>query len=231
METGASIKNIPLPNESDFNRFWQNVAFTANPNLCWNWTAAIYSIKKPYGIFYFNNKGYTASRVAYTFHFKEDPKELCVLHKCDNPKCVNPNHLFLGTNDDNVKDKVSKGRQAKNKCWNKGKETNFRLWNNKNCKASKEDFLEMKTLYEQNKMSTNELVKKFKISKQAISKGIKALGVEVPKRYTVLNAEQVLLIREEYKSTKISYSKLAKKYSININTINQILNRKTWKHI
>ena len=41
------------------------------------------------------------------------PKNMCVLHSCDNRKCVNPKHLFLGTRKDNAEDKVSKGRQAK----------------------------------------------------------------------------------------------------------------------
>jgi len=225
------IKYIPLPSESDFNRFWQKVAFTANANLCWNWTAEIQSEKKPYGIFHLKNKSYTASRVAYAFHFKEDPKELCVLHKCDNPQCVNPAHLFLGTNMDNVIDKVKKGRQSSVECWNKGKETKFRLWDNKNCKATKEDFLEMKSLYEQKKMSTNELVKKFKISKQAISKGIRALGADVPKIYTVLKEADVIQIREKRKNEKTSYNELAEEFNIHKATVYQILSRQTWKHI
>lgn len=51
-----------------------------------------------------------ASRAMWILTHKEIPKWMCVLHKCDNPKCVNPNHLFLGTQQDNMKDKQKKGR-------------------------------------------------------------------------------------------------------------------------
>jgi hypothetical protein len=53
-----------------------------------------------------------AHRIVYR-HFLGDPGDFCVLHRCDNPRCVNPDHLFLGTRTDNAADKVQKNRQAK----------------------------------------------------------------------------------------------------------------------
>jgi len=55
----------------------------------------------------------TAHRVAYELAFGNIQDGMQVLHRCDNPPCVNPAHLFLGTNADNVADKVAKGRQAR----------------------------------------------------------------------------------------------------------------------
>lgn len=55
---------------------------------------------------------YFSHRLSWFIHFGEWP-ELCVLHTCDNRKCVNPDHLFLGTNKDNVDDRVKKGRSAR----------------------------------------------------------------------------------------------------------------------
>lgn len=53
-----------------------------------------------------------ASRVAYAFHNNEDPADSYVCHKCDNPCCINPEHLFIGTHQDNMDDMSGKGRRA-----------------------------------------------------------------------------------------------------------------------
>lgn len=79
------------------------------PDECWNWTGKL----DGYGYGVCNiNRLCTAYRVAIWLDGK-DPKGHHVLHSCDNPKCVNPNHLRLGTNEDNMKDKMDKQRQTK----------------------------------------------------------------------------------------------------------------------
>jgi len=55
----------------------------------------------------------TAHRISWRLHNGDIPAGMCVLHKCDNPRCVRPEHLFLGTQADNIADKVRKGRQAR----------------------------------------------------------------------------------------------------------------------
>lgn len=79
------------------------------PNECWEWVAS----KHPFGYGYFQMRGSTklAHIVSYNLYIGEIPEGLCVLHSCDNPSCVNPNHFFLGTRTDNAIDKVKKGRQ------------------------------------------------------------------------------------------------------------------------
>jgi len=76
---------------------------------CWEWTA--YKGKSGYGAFWLNNTDKRAHRVSWVLHKGVIPKGQLVLHKCDNPGCVNPDHLFLGTTQDNINDKVAKGRQ------------------------------------------------------------------------------------------------------------------------
>jgi len=76
---------------------------------CWPWTAGTF--RNGYGQFIRSNGSHiTASRFAWIFAHGEIPDSICVLHKCDNPVCCNPDHLFLGTRGDNNRDAISKGR-------------------------------------------------------------------------------------------------------------------------
>jgi len=81
------------------------------PDGCHIWKAA----KDPqrYGKININGKTIRASRASYTIYNGEIPHGMVICHRCDNPPCVNPAHLFLGTISDNMKDAVAKGR-AKN---------------------------------------------------------------------------------------------------------------------
>lgn len=91
---------------------------------CWVYTGR--KDKGGYGDF----AGYRAHRVAYYLANDEQPGPLCVCHTCDNPSCVRPDHLFLGTHDDNAKDRNSKGRTAgrnRKMTWDKVREIR-RLW-------------------------------------------------------------------------------------------------------
>lgn len=63
-----------------------------------------------YGRVHYQGKGYFAHRFIYEYYNGEIPKGMIICHKCDNPKCVNIKHLFIGTHDDNVQDKIKKGR-------------------------------------------------------------------------------------------------------------------------
>ena len=89
-------------------RFWKKVS--VEPSGCWLWTRGKY--KDGYGGFKLDGKMVKVHRLSYQ-HFKGDiPEGLCVCHSCDNPVCVNPAHLWVGTNDDNITDKVGKWRHA-----------------------------------------------------------------------------------------------------------------------
>lgn len=91
-------------------RFWEKVQKT---KTCWLWTGANLGGKWPYGML--GKPGdptvlYKAHRLSWELHVGPIPDGLFVLHKCDVPLCVNPDHLFLGTAADNMADMVQKGR-------------------------------------------------------------------------------------------------------------------------
>jgi hypothetical protein len=91
-------------------RFWNSVGIKVD-NGCILWSAGVN--EDNYGVFWNGRKLVGAHRVAYELMVGPIPTGLCVLHRCDNPPCINPTHLFLGTNLDNIADKISKGRTVK----------------------------------------------------------------------------------------------------------------------
>jgi hypothetical protein len=93
-------------------RFWGKVV-RGTPDECWTWIGG--HDHRGYGYLRLPGRsgGQTgAHRVAWMLANGDLPEGCHVLHRCDTPSCVNPRHLFLGTNYENVQDKVAKGRQA-----------------------------------------------------------------------------------------------------------------------
>lgn len=157
-------ETIPLLNvsEDDKNRFWGNAALTANLDKCWQWQL---SDKSKYGkMTITSNKkqtSFSAHRLAYFIYYGVDPIGNIILHSCDNPKCVNPNHLSLGTSQDNSKDMIQKGRGL-NQFEGGEKHHHARL--------TAEIVIELRKLFAEGSHSVSELSNKYNIDPSAISR-------------------------------------------------------------
>lgn len=141
-------------------RFWLRVRKTRG---CWRWLGT--SVGTGYGAIHVNGKNILTHRYSWELANGPVPKGLYVLHKCDNPSCVRPNHLFLGTYKDNFEDMRRKGRWYNHFAHavyaHKGEENGC-------AKLTEQAVKEIRKLRATGEWSLNELAREFKVSKRLV---------------------------------------------------------------
>lgn len=139
--------------------FWHHVHKTKD---CWIWTAS--KSKSGYGktSYHENNKlkSIETHRASWEIEYGLIPRGICVLHRCDEPGCVNPKHLFLGTSLDNVRDRDLKNRQMK------GEKNHLSKLTNKKVRI-------VRKMAERGNFTHQKIADKFGVTQATISKVIK----------------------------------------------------------
>jgi hypothetical protein len=141
--------------ENYLRRLFNHIDFGNNKD-CWNWAGSITENNR-YGLFRLNGSQTKAHRFCYELWVGEIPDGMCVCHKCDNPKCVNPDHLFLGTQFDNMVDRTDKNRGYKPI----GEKNLF-------SKLKEKEVLEIRRLYKTRRVSQRYLAKMFLVTASCV---------------------------------------------------------------
>lgn len=194
---------------------------------CWECTSHDYGTNK-YPRIFINNKRCLISRLVLQEKLKREllphPKENA-MHICDNPKCINPEHLKVGSHKDNMNDRDNKGRCKK------GEENGV-------SKLKNEDVTQIKKLLTDKKHTTMEIANIFDIGDATVSnintgttwkhivvKGFKPTNGGKAKKLT---EDDVVNIKRMIKSSEYTYTQIANMYSVSNSTITGIKNGRTW---
>ena len=151
MPMGVYTRKPPLAD-----RFWARIDKNGpeHPTLghCWLWTGALSS---GYGSVSNGKRKSKAHRVSWEIHFGLIPEGMFVCHHCDNPTCVNPTHLFLGTQGDNMADMYAKCRHRIVRC---------------RVKLTRDQVIDIRRLHASGSLSQSELASRFGVSATHISR-------------------------------------------------------------
>ena len=216
MRTGRPKESITLKD-----KFWSFVDKQEKDD-CWNWKGKHFS--QGYGRMYHHSiKEPKAHRLSYIINIGPIPEGLLVCHICNNQSCVNPNHLYAGTNDDNMKDLANSGVL-------KGE-------NNPASKLTKFNVLQIRRIYNKGDKNTYELAKMFNVSQLLISQVVRGVSwkhvggpLKKSKKIKRLTKQEIIEIRNLYKNNWTIHE-LSVKYNRYDSTIGRVVTFKTHKNI
>lgn len=223
----------PLVMKTTYERFIEKIKIV---DECWEW---ISSSDGRYGFFKFENLNYRSHRMSWMLHFGEIPQGMLICHKCDNMICVNPDHLFLGTQKDNVRDCIKKSRMNRPT----GEKNNL-------SRFKESDIHEIRNLYLEG-ISSHEIAEKYSTSPSEICdilrckiwKHLGLIPIPVSKnkdkfRYTRGHAQHSSKLTEDnvreirkLLAQGITHREIARMYQVRKCSITAINTGRNWKHV
>jgi len=138
--------------------FWNFICIDTNGKGCWRWMG---NLSRGYGKFKADGVNYRAHRYSYQHLIGDIPDGMHVMHRCDNPSCVNPDHLTIGTHYDNMTDMVHKGRA-------RGKGP--RGSRNGASKFNEDQIINIRHQYDEGNISQAKLARKYDVTSAAINR-------------------------------------------------------------
>jgi len=217
----------------DINRF-ESKFMKKSGDECWSWLA---SKSDGYGNFRFRNKILKSHRMAWEIYIGKIPHNLFVLHKCDNRSCVNPDHLFLGTNVDNMKDMVKKGRSKIFSEIHSGE-------GNIHAKLKEKNIEEIRKMCKSGKYTRSYIAEKFNISSNHVFRishnlswkdnNFKVADFKINRKgrnngNSKLTDKQIDEIRDKYKTGNFTQKRLSEIYKVTEHHIQRITKNKVRK--
>lgn len=213
------------------------------PNGCWEWQAAC---ANGYGHYTVNIRGHRSTmkvhRLMWTAINGPIPAGLFVCHACDNKRCCNPAHLWLGTTDDNMRDMVAKGRQAHPQGSKQGSAI-----------LSESDVARILELYATHTITQADIARMFGVSRVEVTRivnrqiwvhvevtGATQAALQTERINTSLGErngraklteQDVRQIRELSAVQRVSYTKLARQFGVDKTSISDIIRRRSWSHV
>lgn len=197
-------------------------------NGCWEWQGSLN--RGGYGSTWVNGKSTLAHRYSYEMANGPIPNGLSVCHRCDNRKCVNPDHLFLGTYHDNVTDMCAKGRNKSHKGAQNGRAL-----------LTLDQVMAIRSRYANGGVTYDDLAFEYGVGRSTIgsilsNKNWRDNGYEQVKRAYVISSNSKVtpdIVNEIRRRINIGTSQaaLAREYSVSRATICRIANGKAWKEV
>jgi hypothetical protein len=203
--------------------FWPKVQRGLHDD-CWIWQG--YIMPNGYGRLHYNGKDILSHRCSWEIHYGPIPQGMFICHTCDNPPCVNPKHLFLGTDQDNMDDMYAKDRASVGS-------------RHPNAKLTETQVSEIIDLYSTGEYSQSALARRFNVGQQAIQaivsgktwKHLHKRSTFLRKGDTKLSKEHGIEIRKLCQTTNLLQKDIGEMFGVSQSLVGMIKRRVIWKDI